>query len=167
MGVVPTPLTYFAANTLPVDGLAMITGSHNPPEYNGYKIGAGKTTFHGPEIQALRKLIEARDFETAATPGTVSAYIPGTFSNGVIRGTYEDASWQITTGTPLVVDVGASQEPVTVQAVGSGAGGAMIQFTCQNPHARGCALMIGTTILGNPGPQPGFFFRDDSRAARR
>ncbi|OJT19763.1 phosphomannomutase [Archangium sp. Cb G35] len=74
VGVVPTPLTYFAANTLPVDGLAMITGSHNPPEYNGFKIGAGKTTFHGPEIQALRKLIEARDFETAATPGAVSPF---------------------------------------------------------------------------------------------
>ncbi|WPB78611.1 phosphomannomutase/phosphoglucomutase [Archangium violaceum] len=74
VGVVPTPLTYFAANTLPVDGLAMITGSHNPPEYNGFKIGAGKTTFHGPEIQALRKLIEARDFEKAATPGVVSPF---------------------------------------------------------------------------------------------
>ena len=63
IGVVPTPLTYFAANTLPVDGLAMITGSHNPPEYNGFKIGAGKTTFHGAEIQQLRQLIERRDFE--------------------------------------------------------------------------------------------------------
>jgi phosphomannomutase/phosphoglucomutase len=63
IGVVPTPLTYFAANTLPVEGLAMITGSHNPPEYNGFKIGAGKTTFHGPEIQELRKLIERKDFE--------------------------------------------------------------------------------------------------------
>jgi phosphomannomutase/phosphoglucomutase len=74
VGVVPTPLTYFAANTLPVDGLAMITGSHNPPEYNGFKIGAGKTTFHGSEIQALRKLIEERDFECAELPGTVSPY---------------------------------------------------------------------------------------------
>jgi len=64
VGVVPTPLTYFAANTLPVDGLAMITGSHNPPEYNGFKVGHGKTTLHGHEIQALRQLIEAKDFET-------------------------------------------------------------------------------------------------------
>jgi phosphomannomutase / phosphoglucomutase len=64
VGVVPTPLTYFAANTLPVDGLAMITGSHNPPEYNGFKIGYGKTTLHGHEIQALRLMIEAGDFET-------------------------------------------------------------------------------------------------------
>jgi len=64
IGVVPTPLTYFAANTLPgCGGLAMITGSHNPKEYNGFKMGVGKTTFHGHEIQALRKLIEARDFD--------------------------------------------------------------------------------------------------------
>ncbi len=74
IGVVPTPLTYFAANTLPVDGLAMITGSHNPPEYNGFKIGAGKTTFHGHEIQELRKLIEKEDFERAATPGQLSEF---------------------------------------------------------------------------------------------
>ena len=64
IGVVPTPLTYFAANTVPgSDGLAMITGSHNPKEYNGFKMGVGKTTFHGHEIQALRRLIEARDYD--------------------------------------------------------------------------------------------------------
>jgi phosphomannomutase/phosphoglucomutase len=64
IGVVPTPLTYFAANTLPEsDALAMITGSHNPKEYNGFKMGVGKTTFHGHEIQALRELIEKGDFE--------------------------------------------------------------------------------------------------------
>src|SRR5690606_12501797 len=69
VGVVPTPLVYFAANTLEVDGLAMITGSHNPPEYNGFKMGVGKTTFHGHEIQALRRLIEAGEFESGR--GTV------------------------------------------------------------------------------------------------
>ncbi len=62
IGIVPTPLTYFAACTLDVDGLCMITGSHNPPEYNGLKVGVGKTTLHGPEIQALRKLIESGRF---------------------------------------------------------------------------------------------------------
>jgi len=75
IGVGPTPLTYFAANTLPVDGLAMITGSHNPPEYNGFKIGIGKATFHGPEIQELRKLIERGDFEKASPlAGKVSSF---------------------------------------------------------------------------------------------
>ncbi len=54
IGVVPTPLTYFAANTLPVDGLCSITGSHNPPEYNGFKVGVGKSTLAGPEVQELK-----------------------------------------------------------------------------------------------------------------
>jgi phosphomannomutase / phosphoglucomutase len=61
--VVPTPLTYFAAHALEgVDGLCMITGSHNPPEYNGLKVGAGKTTFHGEEVQELRRLCESGRF---------------------------------------------------------------------------------------------------------
>ena len=63
VGMVPTPLCYFAANTLEVDGFAMITGSHNPPEYNGFKVGVGKSTLHGGEIQELRRLIERGDFE--------------------------------------------------------------------------------------------------------
>src|SRR3954470_11127507 len=62
IGVVPTPVTYFAAHTLPVDGLCMITGSHNPPEYNGFKVGIGKSTLAGPEVQELKKrVVEARD----------------------------------------------------------------------------------------------------------
>jgi len=62
LGVVPTPLTYFAAATLPVDGLVMITGSHNPPEYNGLKVGVGKSTLHGDGIQALLRRIQAGGF---------------------------------------------------------------------------------------------------------
>ena len=64
LGVVPTPLTYFAAATLPVDGLVMITGSHNPPEYNGLKVGVGKSTLHGDGIQALLRRITADRFTT-------------------------------------------------------------------------------------------------------
>ncbi len=52
LGVVPTPLTYFAAHTLDVQGICMITGSHNPPEYNGLKLGLGSATYHGAEIIA-------------------------------------------------------------------------------------------------------------------
>ncbi len=73
VGVVPTPVVYYAANTLPVDGLAVITGSHNPPEYNGFKMGVGKTTFYGQTIQELRALIEKGDFATGR-PGRVSQF---------------------------------------------------------------------------------------------
>lgn len=102
VGVVPTPLTYFAANTLPVDGLAMITGSHNPPEYNGFKIGAGKTTFHSHEIQALRKLIEARDFEVSPKPGTVTPYDIITPYNHFVRQTVKVGR----KGMRIVIDAG-------------------------------------------------------------
>src|SRR5512137_273184 len=72
LGVVPTPLTYFAAATLPVDGLAMITGSHNPPEYNGLKVGVGRTTLHGDGIQALLRRIQEGRFATGQ--GSVAAH---------------------------------------------------------------------------------------------
>jgi phosphomannomutase/phosphoglucomutase len=62
IGTVPTPLTYFAMHELEVDGGVMITGSHNPPEYNGFKIGVGKSTIYGPEIQKLADIIEKKDY---------------------------------------------------------------------------------------------------------
>jgi len=73
VGIVPTPVVYHAANSLPIDGLAVITGSHNPSEYNGFKMGVGKTTFYGETIQALRQLIEKNDFESGRT-GTVTPF---------------------------------------------------------------------------------------------
>ncbi len=73
LGIVPTPLTYFAAHTTDVDGICMITGSHNPPEYNGLKVGLGSATYHGEEIQALRHLAESGRF-AQGTPGTVTPY---------------------------------------------------------------------------------------------
>ncbi|HQR29391.1 MAG TPA: phosphomannomutase/phosphoglucomutase [Anaeromyxobacteraceae bacterium] len=77
LGVVPTPLTYFAAATLPVDGLVMITGSHNPPEYNGLKVGVGKSTLHGDGIQALhRRIVEGRFAEGSGTVATYDVVTP-------------------------------------------------------------------------------------------
>ncbi|MBI2711735.1 MAG: phosphomannomutase/phosphoglucomutase [Bdellovibrio sp.] len=58
LGVCPTPLTYFSVFHLDLDGGIMITGSHNPSDYNGFKICMGKTTIHGAQIQELRVLIE-------------------------------------------------------------------------------------------------------------
>src|SRR6202051_2995037 len=63
IGVVPTPLLYFSAVHLEADGAIMITGSHNPSEFNGFKTVCGTTTLHGETIQEVRRLIEARDFE--------------------------------------------------------------------------------------------------------
>ncbi len=58
LGQVTTPMTYFSIHQLGLDGAIMVTGSHNPPEYNGFKICVGKGTLHGEDIQELRKLME-------------------------------------------------------------------------------------------------------------
>ena len=63
IGMVPTPLSYFSIHELKLDGAVMITGSHNPPEYNGFKICLGKSTIHGEEIQKIRKIQEVSDFK--------------------------------------------------------------------------------------------------------
>ena len=62
IGVVPTPLLYFSAVHLKADGAVMITGSHNPAEFNGFKTVCGPTTLHGETIQEVLHLIQKRDF---------------------------------------------------------------------------------------------------------
>jgi len=62
IGIAPTPLLYFAAHTLAGGSGVMLTGSHNPPEYNGIKIMLAGSTLYGDAIQALYQRIAQRDF---------------------------------------------------------------------------------------------------------
>ncbi len=62
IGVAPTPLLYYSVFHLRAEGAVMITGSHNPPEYNGFKVVSGDGTIHGAEIQEVREIIERGDF---------------------------------------------------------------------------------------------------------
>jgi len=79
IGVVPTPLLYWALHHLPVHGGIQITGSHNPPEFNGFKICVGTGSLHGDGIQRLRQLIEAAQFPTGngtyREEGVIDGYI--------------------------------------------------------------------------------------------
>ena len=64
IGLCPTPVYYFSIFHLDKDGGMMVTGSHNPPEFNGFKVSVGKSTIFGEEIQNLRRLIEKKEFVT-------------------------------------------------------------------------------------------------------
>ena len=64
IGVVPTPVLYYSVFHLKADGAVMITGSHNPSEFNGFKTVCGASTIHGEAIQEIRLLIERQDFES-------------------------------------------------------------------------------------------------------
>jgi phosphomannomutase / phosphoglucomutase len=70
IGVVPTPLLYFSAVHLKADGAIMITGSHNPAEFNGFKTVCGSGTLHGETIQEVLLLIQKQDFEIGAGRAT-------------------------------------------------------------------------------------------------
>lgn len=63
MGIVPTPANYFSMFHLDVDGAVQITGSHNPPEFNGFKISYKQSAFYGDQIQYLKELIESKNYE--------------------------------------------------------------------------------------------------------
>lgn len=72
VGCVPTPLTYFAAYELGTNSCVSVTGSHNPPDYNGLKMVLGGQTLFGELIQALRQRIIDGDLVTAAQPGKLT-----------------------------------------------------------------------------------------------
>src|SRR5438105_2337007 len=62
IGVVPTPLAYWSQHNLEVVGGIQITGSHNPPEYNGFKLGLGTKSIYGTDIQHIYDLAVAGHF---------------------------------------------------------------------------------------------------------
>jgi phosphomannomutase/phosphoglucomutase len=106
LGMVATPLLYFALHTLETDGGVMITGSHNPPEFNGFKVAFGKSTIWGEAIQEVRRLIEKEDFINAS----------GNLSSHDIADSYREALLgKISLARPLRVAVDA----------GSGTGGVL------------------------------------------
>jgi len=72
VGCVPTPLTYFAAYELGTNSCVSVTGSHNPPDYNGLKMVLGGQTLFGELIQALRQRIIDGNLVTAAVPGKLT-----------------------------------------------------------------------------------------------
>ncbi len=71
VGMVTTPMLYFAASTLATSGI-QVTGSHNPKDYNGFKMVLAGRAIYGDEIQALRRVMADESWTLAAVPGSVS-----------------------------------------------------------------------------------------------
>ncbi len=73
LGIIPTPLLYFAVFHKKHEAAVMITGSHNPPEYNGFKMMVGEETLHGETIQDIYALLRDKKI-VRDKPGEKSAY---------------------------------------------------------------------------------------------
>ncbi|MTV41218.1 phosphomannomutase/phosphoglucomutase [Duganella radicis] len=74
LGVVATPMVYFGTNVLGAASGIMVTGSHNPPDYNGFKMVLAGEAIHGEAITGLYESILAHDGSSAATPGAYSTH---------------------------------------------------------------------------------------------
>jgi len=62
IGITPTPVFYFSIQHLPTQGGVMVTASHNPPEYNGFKLCIDLDSIHGEDIQTIRKMIKNKEY---------------------------------------------------------------------------------------------------------
>ncbi len=130
IGLGPTPMLYFFATTLPADGAVMVTGSHNPPNYNGFKMMLGKKPFFG---QAIRELGEM------AARGDVVSEGAGQAAERDVAGAYVTRLLQDYDGGPRALNV--------VWDPGNGAAGAVLDRLVAGLPGR--HTVINGTVDGN------------------
>lgn len=117
VGEMPTPALYFAVHALGTDGGIQVTGSHNPPEFNGFKMVLGGDSLHGEDILRLFEIITLEKWRSGA--GRESA-------DGSVLGKYRDAilaRHSLGRGVKVVVDcgngVGSLIAVATLEALGA------------------------------------------------
>ena len=74
IGLCPTPLQYFSIHRLGLDGGIMVTGSHNPPEYNGFKVSIGRETIFGDGIRKLKDIMLKSEWTESPNTGRLKHY---------------------------------------------------------------------------------------------
>ncbi|MBU1003556.1 MAG: phosphomannomutase/phosphoglucomutase [Proteobacteria bacterium] len=94
LNMVATPLLYFAIKKLGHKAGVMITASHNPPEFNGFKVWAGESTIHSEEIQEVYRIMASGEFETGS--GLASAH-------DIVPSYLNDLASQVTLARPVKV----------------------------------------------------------------
>ena len=153
IGVVPTPLLYWSLHHLGVAGGIQITGSHNPPEYNGFKLSLGTSTLHGADIQRLHAL---------ATVKSAGARAPGKVREEHVIGRYID---------DIVARVGRLSRPMHVVVdCGNGAGALVAPQLFERLGVRMTALFCesdGTFPNHHPDPTVVENLQDVIAAVRR
>ena len=125
IGCVPTPVLYFATHYLDTQNGVVVTGSHNPPDYNGLKIVIDGETLSGPAIQSLRERIENRNF-IAADPGSVEVI-------NVVPDYIERIRGDVTLSRPLkvVVDCGNGVAGGVIPQLLEGLGCEVTELFCE------------------------------------
>ena len=124
LGMCPTPLQYYSLYTLPLDGGVMITGSHNPPEFNGFKLSVGKGTIFGDSIQEIRKIIDAQDFKSGT--GTVEYYPVIEHYINYVKDKFDSLK-----GIKVVVDAGNGTGGIVAPKIMKALGADVVELYCE------------------------------------
>ena len=117
VGLLPTPALYFAVIALKVDGGCQVTGSHNPPEFNGFKMVLAGDSLHGDEIQELWETIVTEKWETGTGRQTADGSVLGKYKDAIV------SRHKLARPVRVVVDCGNGAGSViavpTLQALGA------------------------------------------------
>ena len=100
IGVCPTPVLYFAVHRYELDGGIMVTASHNPPEYNGFKSMLAGASVFGEELQEIRQLMERGDFDIQAGGGVKTADVLPAYNRFILKDIH------LETPPKVVIDAG-------------------------------------------------------------
>jgi phosphomannomutase/phosphoglucomutase len=124
IGICPTPVQYFSLFHLPIDGGVMITGSHNPPEFNGMKLSVAKETLYGEKIQDIRRIAKKGDFIQGAGKTEVYEIMPEYLK-------YLRKSFPPLNGIKVVVDAGNGTAGLIAPHIMRGLGCEVIEIYCE------------------------------------
>jgi phosphomannomutase/phosphoglucomutase len=126
IGVVPTPALYFGVHALEADGGVQVTGSHNPPEFNGFKMVLGGEAFHGEELLELWEMIVAERWRSGAGREA---------SDGSILGRYREAilsRHRLERPVRVVVDCGNGAGSLVAVSTLQGLGADVTPLFCES-----------------------------------
>jgi phosphomannomutase / phosphoglucomutase len=128
VGTLPTPALYFAVSALETDGGLQVTGSHNPPEFNGFKMVLGNEAFHGDEILELWEIITAERWHAGEGAGkeTSDGSVLQRYREGITR------RHQLARRVKVVVDCGNGVGSVIAVSTLQGLGAEVTPLFCES-----------------------------------
>lgn len=131
IGFCPTPLQYFSIHHLDLDGGIMVTGSHNPPEYNGFKLSIGKETIFGDKIQKVKEIMKKWSWKDDPVEGRIEIYdIIAAYHDFMIE-RFSYLSEKAYRKLKVVVDAGNGTAGVVVPPILEAIGCEVVQLYCE------------------------------------
>jgi phosphomannomutase/phosphoglucomutase len=123
----PTPALYLAERVLEVDGGLQVTGSHNPPEFNGFKMVVGGEAFFGKDIQDLYGLIQRDDLDRGKGSQSADRTVLDRYVQGIV-----ERNGPIARRVKVVVDCGNGVASLVAERVLSGIGADVVPLYCES-----------------------------------